>query len=137
MWLIVPFAPDSNPVCLALNRNGKRRPARMNHLVRRVFDRLKLDATRPVQDVRFVGWYTSLRREGGEDGQCGCILRELSIHPATFVAAPAEGDRPHLHPVHPAPHAVNPFLMAGPGGPGYSDMYWDSFEEPVDAALVE
>ena len=71
--------PGSNLIRLALNPNGKWRLAWMNRFARRVFRRMKVDADRPVQDARFIGPYTSLRREGGEDGQCGRVLRELGI----------------------------------------------------------
>lgn len=50
-----------------------------------------------MQDVRFVGSYTPLRREGGEDGQCGRILRELGIDPATFISAPAQPEEEADH----------------------------------------
>ena len=135
--LIVPFEPDSNLVCLALNRNGNTSLARMNRFARRVFDRLKVDPTRPVQDVRFIGSYTSLRREGGEDGQCGRILRELGIDPATFVAVPARPEEEADHIFILRHTLMNPFLMDGPGGRSYIDMYWDFLEEAIDAALLE
>ena len=58
MGLIVPFEPDSNLVCLVLNRSL----ARMTRFARRVFRRMKVDADRAVQGARFIGSYTSLRR---------------------------------------------------------------------------
>ena len=139
--LIVPFEPDSNLVCLALNRNGNRSLTQMNRFARRVFARMKVDAARPVQDARFIGSYTSLRREGGEQGgedeQCGRILRELGIDPATFVAVPARPDEEADHIFILRHTLMNPFLMDGPGERNYIDMYWDFLEEAIDAALVE
>lgn len=64
----------------------------MNRFARLVFRRMKVDADRPVQDAHFIGSYTSLRREGGEDEQCGRILGELGIDPGTFVAVPVPPD---------------------------------------------
>lgn len=135
--LIVPFEPDSNLVCLALNRNGNRSLARMNRFARRVFGRMKVDADRPVQFARFIGSYTSLRREGGDDEQCGRILRDLGIDPGTFVATPARPREEADHIFILRHTLMNPFLMDGPGERSYIDMYWDFLEEAIDAALVE
>ena len=87
--------------------------------------------------TRFIGSYTSLRREGGEDGQYGRILRELGIDPATFVAVPARPEEEADHIFILRYTLMNPFLMDGPGGRSYIDMYWDFLEEAIDAALVE
>ena len=135
--LLVPFEPDSNLVCLAVNRNGNRSLAMMNRFARRVFSRMKVDADRPVQIARFIGSYTSLCREDGEGEQCGRLLRKLGIDPSTFVAVPAR-------PGHDADHIfilrhtlMNPFLLDGPGGRSYIDMYWDFLEEAINAALAD
>ena len=135
--LIVPFEPDSNLICLAVNPNDNRSLARMNRFARRVFGRMKVDAARPVQFARFIGSYTSLRRESGDGGQCGRILGELGIDPQTFVEVP-------LKPREEADHIfilrhtlMNPFLMDGPRGRSYIDMYWDFLEEAINASLLE
>ena len=135
--LIVPFEPDSNLVCLALNRNENRSLARMNPFARRVFRRMRVDATRPVQDARFIGSYTSLRRKDGDDEQCARILRELGIDPATFTAVPVRPDEEADHIFILRHTLMNPFLMDGPDGRNYIDMYWDFLEETIDAALAE
>ena len=135
--LIVPFEPDSNLICLAVNRNGNRSLARMNRFARRVFARMKVDAARPVQFARFIGSYTSLRRAGGDDGQCGRILRDLGIDPATFVAVPNQPGEEADHIFILRHTLMNPFLMDGPGERSYIDMYWDFLEEAIDDALLE
>ena len=134
---IVPFEPDSNLICLAVNRNGNRSLARMNRFARRVFARMKVDAARPVQFARFIGSYTSLRREGGDDGQCDRILRDLGIDPATFVAVPNQPREEADHIFILRHTLMNPFLMDGPGERNYIDMYWDFLEEVIDDALLE
>ena len=135
--LIIPFGPDSNLICLAVNRNDNRSLARMNRFARRVFSRMKVDATRPVQFARFIGSYTSLRREGGDDRQCGRILRDLGIDPKTFVAGPVRRAEEADHIFILRHTLMNPFLMDGPGERSYIDMYWDFLEAAIDAALMD
>ena len=135
--LIVPFEPDSNLICLAVNQNDNRSLARMNRFARRVFSRMKVDATRPVQFARFIGSYTSLRRESGDDGQCGRILRHLGIDPKTFVAVPIRPEEEADHIFILRHTLMNPFLMDGPGERSYIDMYWDFLEGAIDAALLD
>ena len=131
--LIVPFEPDSNLVCLAVNPNDNRSLARMNRFARRVFDHMKVDAGRPVQFARFIGSYTSLSRESGDAGQCDRILRDLGIDPATFVAVPAKRGEEADHIFILRHTLMNPFLMDGPRERNYIDMYWDFLEEAINA----
>lgn len=135
--LIVPFEPDSNLICLAVNPNDNRSLARMNRFARRVFSRMKVNAARPVQFARFIGSYTSLHREGSDDGQCDRILRDLGIDPNTFVAVPVEQQEEADHIFILRHTLMNPFLMDGPGERSYIDMYWDFLEEAISAALLE
>ena len=58
--VVVPFEPDSNLICIALNPVGNDSLAALNRFGRRVFQRMKVDADRPVQLFRFIGSYTSL-----------------------------------------------------------------------------
>ena len=135
--LVVPFQPESNLVCLAVNRNDNRSLARMNRFARRVFSRMKVDAGRPVQFARFIGSYTSLHQGGGDEEHCGRILRDLGLDPATFVAVPARPREEADHIFILRHTLMNPFLMDGPDERSYIDMYWDFLEEAIDAALAE
>ena len=109
----------------------------MNRFARRVFRRMKVDATRPVQDARFIGSYTSLHRGDGDDEQCARLLRDLGIDPATFVVLPARPGEEADHIFILRHTLMNPFLMDGPGERNYIDLYWDFLEEAIDAALAE
>ena len=115
---------------LALNRNGKGSLARMNRFARRSFRRMNVDATRPVQDARFIGSYTSLRRKGGEDGQCGRILPELGIDLGTFVTVPARPEEEADHIFILRHTLMNPFLTEGPCGRSHIDMYCAFWPRP-------
>src|SRR5690606_39687206 len=65
----VPFEPDSNLICLALNTAGNRDVARMNRFVRALHRRLSYDPRQPLQAREFFGSMTTLRPDvlGQED----------------------------------------------------------------------
>lgn len=55
----IPFAPDSNLVCLALNPRGNTRIDSMNRFVRQLHDQMRIDFTQPVQSREFFGSTTT------------------------------------------------------------------------------
>src|SRR3546814_5409072 len=59
----VPFAPDSNLVCLAVNPGGNADLATANAFVRRLHDELRADPRQPLQLKQFFGSMTTLRSE--------------------------------------------------------------------------
>ncbi len=134
--LIVPFEPDSNLVCLALNPVGSRDLAAMNRFGRAVFSRMKVDPAQPVQMKTFIGSYTSLQHGNLPGGQADRILTDLGIDPSTFVAIPTgEGQADHIFILR---HTLmNPWLLDGPDGRSYIDLYWEYLERVIDEVLGE
>ena len=67
----VPFEPDTNLVCLALNPVGNRDITTMNQFVRRLHDILRCDPGVPLQRREYFGSITTLRPNtmGSEDSQ--------------------------------------------------------------------
>jgi glutamate/tyrosine decarboxylase-like PLP-dependent enzyme len=133
--LVVPFEPDSNLICLALNPAGNRDLARMNAFSRDVFSRMRVDPERPVQAKTFIGSYTSLQKGKLSGGQANRILGELGIDPATFVSTPEDGAKEADH-IYLLRHTLmNPWLLDGPGGRTYIDLYWEYLEGVIDELL--
>lgn len=62
--LAIPFEPDSNLICIALNRRGNTSLKELNRFARKVFGAMKVDASVPVQSREFFGSYTTLTRRG-------------------------------------------------------------------------
>jgi len=133
--LIVPFEPDSNLICLALNPAGNRDLARMNAFSREIFARMKVDPTQPVQAKTFIGSYTSLEKGNLPSGQADRILHDLGIDPVTFVAAPEALDRDADHIFILRHTLMNPWLLDGPGKRSYIDLYWEYLEDVIDEVL--
>ncbi len=135
--LVVPFEPDSNLICLALNPEGNDSVARANRFGRAVFKRMRVEADRPVQMKTFIGSYTSLTHDNLPGEQAHRILGELGLDPATFLAVPDDDavEADHLFILR---HTLmNPWLLAGPGDESYIDRYWRYLEEVVDEVLAE
>lgn len=61
LHVMVPFTPDSNLVCVALNPRGNTRVAVANAYVRELHENLRIDPTRPLQLKEFFGSMTSLQ----------------------------------------------------------------------------
>lgn len=78
--------------------------------------RMKVDADWPLQNVRFIGSYTSLRREGGDDEQSAASCASwTSTQGGSSRSRPGPGRRPTTSSV-PRHTLMNPFLMDGPAG---------------------
>jgi len=134
--LIVPFEPDSNLICLALNPAGNDELAVMNAFSREVFAHMRVDPERPVQAKTFIGSYTSLQEGNLPNGQANRILEELGIDGDTFVAAPEDPDREADHIFILRHTLMNPWLLDGPEGRSYIDLYWEYLEEVIDEVLA-
>lgn len=129
--VLVPFAPDSNLVCLAINPEGNADAARANAFVRRLHDELRTDPRQPLQMKQFFGSVTTLRPEAvGETGMAG-ILSGLGIEAAT-LAGDGDGDDRLLILRH---TLMNPYLIDHQNGLSYIDLYLDYLGGRIRALL--
>lgn len=127
---VVPFAPDSNLVCFALNPTGNRSAAVANAFVRRLHDELRIDTSRPLQDKQFFGSVTTLRPEALGETETRRILDALDLDPATL--AEDGGDRLVI-----LRHTLmNPYLIDHENGISYIDRYFEHLGARVRALLA-
>lgn len=118
--VLVPFAPDSNLVCLALNPHGNTQVARANAFVHAVYDTLRSDPSQPLQVKDFFGSMTSLRPELLGDEQTARILAGLGLDIATLGQGE---DAQHLLILR---HTLmNPYLIDEENGISYVARYFD------------
>lgn len=117
--LIVPFEPDSNLLCLAVNPAGNRDVRVANRFTRAVFDAMKVDASKPVQTREFFGSYTTLSRRALGDEEFRGLLARLGLEHDV-----REGDAvDHLFILR---HTLmNPWLVDEANGVNYLDQYCD------------
>ena len=122
---LVPFAPDSNLVCLALNPHGNRSPARANAFMRRLHDALRADPHQPLQTKEFFGSVTSLPPDLLGSDEAARIFAALGLD----LAAAGE-------PLIILRHTLmNPYLLDRENGISYIDRYFD-FLARCSTALI-
>ena len=127
---VVPFAPDSNLVCFALNPAGNRSAAVANAFVRRLHDELRIDTSRPLQDKQFFGSVTTLRPEALGETETRRILDALDLDTATL--AEDGGDRLVI-----LRHTLmNPYLIDHENGISYIDRYFEHLGARLRALLA-
>lgn len=110
----IPFTPDSNLVCLAMNPRGNRSLAAANAFMQRLATVLRADPRQPLQIKEFFGSVTTLRPDllGAQEMQR--ILASLGIE--------AEAPEPLTILRH---TLMNPYLIDHENGISYIDRYFD------------
>ena len=122
----VPFAPDSNLVCLAINPTGNRDPAAASAFVRQLHEELRSDPRRPLQLKEFFGSITTLRPDAMGPGELAHIGACLGLDPALL----------HDERVVILRHTLmNPYLLDAENGISYIDRYFEFLALRVRALL--
>jgi glutamate/tyrosine decarboxylase-like PLP-dependent enzyme len=120
----IPFEPDSNLVCLALNPRGNTSLAGANAFMQRLCVMLRADPHQPLQVKEFFGSTTTLRPDLLGDLEAARIFRSLGLD-----AEPGESLLILRHTL------MNPYLIDGENGISYVDLYFD-FLTRCTAALA-
>jgi glutamate/tyrosine decarboxylase-like PLP-dependent enzyme len=112
----VPFAPDSNLVCLAINPAANRDPAAASAFVRQLHEGLKSDPGQPLQTREYFGSVTSLHLDTLHHDDLARILERLGLD------APAGGADDAL--VILRHTLMNPYLLDHENRISYIDGYF-------------
>lgn len=116
--VLVPFEPDSNLVCLALNPTGNRSIATANAFVQSLHDAMRCDPRQPVQMREFFGSVTSLRADILGAREATRILDALGLEPF----GDGEGQDRLMILRH---TLMNPYLIDRENGISYIDRYFE------------
>jgi glutamate/tyrosine decarboxylase-like PLP-dependent enzyme len=116
----VPFVPDSNLVCLALNPVGNRSLAGANAFVQRLHDELRCDVHQPLQNREYFGSATTLRGAGLGIEDAARILSGLGLGGGLL-----DGSDPDARLVILRHTLMNPYLIDRENGISYIDGYFD------------
>ncbi len=130
--LCIPFEPDSNLVCLAINPRGNRSLATMNRFTRRLYDGLCVEPDRPVQVREFYGSLTALHAATLGPHDTARVLGELGIDASSLASTPdpesGQDDRILI-----LRHTLmNPFLINEDDGINYLDGYVDYLKRAIE-----
>ena len=115
----VPFEPDSNLVCLAINPRGNADVATMNAFVSRLRDELRIDDEQPLQLREFFGSTTTLRPQALGERMTDDLFRRLGL------VKGADDIEEELRLLVLRHTLMNPFLLDGENGISYIDRYFD------------
>jgi glutamate/tyrosine decarboxylase-like PLP-dependent enzyme len=121
--ITIPFAPDTNLICYAINPTGNANLALMNVFSRRVFKNIRIDPKQPLQAHHFFGSFTSLSKDKLDPVQAKRILEELGIDENTFVSNVDDQTREADH-IYLIRHTLmNPWLLFKDKDLNYIDRY--------------
>lgn len=127
----VPFAPDTNLVCIALNPQGNRRIAQANAYVGALHDKIRCDPHQPVQMKEFFGSVTSIQRATVGDAVFQEILRALELDTAP------DNDLEGQHLVILRHTLMNPYLIDHENGISYIEAYFAFLARHVRDTLAQ
>ncbi|MGY1458395.1 MULTISPECIES: pyridoxal phosphate-dependent decarboxylase family protein [unclassified Luteimonas] len=130
---VLPFEPDCNLVCLAMNPRGNHDVARMNRFMRGLHRALRADPGQATQRGEYFGSMTTLRPEAMGAVDTARVLQALGFESGDLD----EGSEDHDRIVVLRHTLMNPFLLdAGCADGGYIRGYFDYLERLVSAALA-
>ncbi|MGM0559274.1 MAG: pyridoxal phosphate-dependent decarboxylase family protein [Myxococcota bacterium] len=131
----IPFEPDSNLVCLAINPRDNDALAEMNRFGRALFEDMKVEPSLPIQQRAFIVSYTSLLASRVPAKRMRPVLEEVGIDPETFGREPENPERDSDHVFLLRNTLMNPWLLFQEDGKNYIDRYFEHLEELIRAAV--
>jgi len=124
----VPFAPDSNLVCMALNPLGNTAIDTMNRFIERLHQPRSIAPDAPLQPRAFYGSLTTLKPTSLGAADYQRILTELALAP------PNAGEDGRLLILR---HTLmNPFLLDETNGIDYLELYLEHLERVLRGELA-
>lgn len=129
----VPFLPDSNLVCLAINPRGNTSLLRMNRFMRGLHALLSADPTRTLQQGEYFGSITTLRRDAMGEEDTRRVMQAIDLP----LEAMVEGDESLDRLVVLRHTLMNPFLLDEGNGSSYLAGYFGFLERLVLRAIAE
>jgi len=129
--LSIPFEPDSNLVCLALNPAGNRDLAVANRFTARIYDALRVDASQPLQVKQHFASATTLALHSLGHAPMVAVLERLGLDPRTLREQPTDPRREAAGLFVLRHTLMNPWLYDAENGVDYLDLYCDCLAELV------
>ncbi len=127
----MPYLPDTNLVCLAINPTGNRDVAVANTFIRKLHDVLGTDPSIPLQSREFFCSTTTLRTQTLGEQDMHRILTILGLDPASMQDNDPQSDRLLI-----LRHTLmNPFHLDAENDISYIDGYFEYLSHHLDGLL--
>jgi glutamate/tyrosine decarboxylase-like PLP-dependent enzyme len=123
--LAIPFEPDSNLVCLALNPKPNRDLAVANRFTQRIYEALRVDASQPLQVKQHFASATTLELHSLGHAPMIEVLDRLGLDPRTLRESPQDPQREAAGLFVLRHTLMNPWLYDAENGIDYLDRYCD------------
>ncbi|HET7650421.1 MAG TPA: pyridoxal-dependent decarboxylase [Gammaproteobacteria bacterium] len=133
--IVVPFEPDTNLICMAINPEGNRDLAAMNRFGERIYSHLDTGPGRAATSREFFSSHTRVERNmlGAED--LSRVLTELGIDPDTFMASVENPEIQADNLFLLRNTLMNPWLLENDGDRNPLDRYLEYLESLINAEL--
>lgn len=129
--LEVPFEPDCNVVCLAVNPAENSSAPQMNEFVGALYDNLRIDLDEPIQSHTYFASSTALEVREMSPAQLEVLTEDLGLDPETLEtgSTPPGGRAEHILLLRNT--LMNPWLRFEEEGRNYIDGYLETLEERI------
>ncbi len=129
--IILPFEPDTNLVCLAINPEGNRNLAAMNRFGRSIYERISATTAGDIRTREFFGSRTMVDRDALSAATAERLTTELGLDPATFTRQVTDPET-QADSIFLLRHTLmNPWLSGRVHGLNYLDRYCRHLEQLV------
>ncbi|MDQ2068688.1 pyridoxal phosphate-dependent decarboxylase family protein [Natronospira bacteriovora] len=120
--LVLPFEPDSNLICIAVNPEGNHSVPAMNRYARRIYEELRVVPDQPPQMREYFGSRTNVFHHALSEEARATLTDRLGLDAATFTAE-ADGERSSNYIFLLRHTLMNPWLCSTSEGMNYLDRY--------------
>lgn len=121
--VVMPFEPDTNLVCLAINPEGNRDLGVMNRFCEQLYERLRVGEGLDLRKQKFFGSRTRVHRSSLSDEVARKLTDSLGLDPDSFLAE-SEDSGTGADNIFLLRHTLmNPWLSGTDHGMNYLDRY--------------
>ncbi|AOE49832.1 pyridoxal phosphate-dependent decarboxylase family protein [Kangiella sediminilitoris] len=129
--LCLPYTPDTNLICIAINPLGNQSLANLNTFTKQVYNKLKISRDSSPRNQEFIGSSTHLLRKNVSDHHAKELCQMLGINADYYVKkvkdSSTDSDRIML-----LRHTImNPWLVSDNDGTDYVTKYCKYLEELI------
>ena len=129
--ICLPYTPDTNLICIAINPIGNKSITFMNEFSNKIYSNLKIQKGVAPKNQRFIGSNTYLLRSNISDKHANHLCELLQLDATNFVKH-VHNDTTESDKIFLLRHTImNPWLTDTSNGDDYISMYCDYLEQLI------